>query len=143
MLIMPNNDLVLLGYSTDTSLITPVSSSTSRKFLSYFSNDPSILNYKWAVQLPNGLETYDYKNMDIKDDSTSSQFVVMFTKLTPLSWYSILKSSTWQPPSGGLYMDILIVTSSTGIIEKHHRFNGGYFTDTYKGFCIFFNSMVI
>jgi len=78
MLIMPNDDLVLLGESTDTSLIDPGSLSR-RKFLAYFSNDPAILNYRWAIQLPVGLETNNYKNIDYSDDSSSSQLVIMFS----------------------------------------------------------------
>ena len=71
MLVMPNDDLVLLGQSLDTSLMT-LTAGTARRFLAYFSNDPSILNYKWAVQLPSSIDTYTYRSIDFNDDTPSS-----------------------------------------------------------------------
>jgi hypothetical protein len=53
-LVLPYTDIVILGASSDTSLVTLSASYTSRRFLIYFDNTPSVMNYKWAIQLPEG-----------------------------------------------------------------------------------------
>ncbi len=78
LLVLPNTDLVILGSSKDSSLVTLNNPFTSRRYLAYFDNAASIMNYRWAVQLPEGLDSYTYRSLNFKEDVT--QVVVMLTK---------------------------------------------------------------
>lgn len=69
LLVLPNTDIVILGASNDTSLVTLNSPYTSRRYLAYFDN-AVLMNYRWAVQLPVGLDSYTYRSLDYKEDVT-------------------------------------------------------------------------
>jgi hypothetical protein len=70
LLVLPNTDIVILGSSSDDSLVTLSAGYTSRRFLTYFDNMASVMNYKWAIQLPEGLDSYTYRSLDFKEDLT-------------------------------------------------------------------------
>jgi hypothetical protein len=69
-LVLPNTDIVILGESSDTSLVTLSGTYNSRRFLTFFDNAASVMNYKWAIQLPEGLDSYNYRSLDLKEDLT-------------------------------------------------------------------------
>ena len=121
LLVLPNTDIVILGSSSDTSLVTLSIAYTSRRFLTYFDNAASVMNYKWAIQLPEGLDSYTYRSLDFKEDLT--QVAVMLTKSSGLD---------------NIY-SVMLVNMADGIIARHHQFKGRDFDERMKSFCIFFN----
>ena len=64
------------------------------------------MNYRWAVQLPQGMDSpvTTYSNMDLKDDFT--EIVMLFSKPN--------KVFTWVTT----VMDLLIARVSDGILTK-------------------------
>ena len=69
-LVLPNTDIVILGSSSDNSLVTMTAPYNSRRYLAYFDNAVSVMNYRWAIQLPEGLDSYTYRSLDFKEDQT-------------------------------------------------------------------------
>ena len=69
-LVLPSTDLVILGASSDISLVTLSTTYLSRRFLAYFDNAASVMNYRWAVQLPEGLDSYTFRSLDFNEDLT-------------------------------------------------------------------------
>jgi hypothetical protein len=69
-LVLPSTDIVILGTSSDISLVTLSTTYSSRRFLAYFDNAASVMNYRWAVQLPEGLDSYTFRSLDFNEDLT-------------------------------------------------------------------------
>ncbi len=74
--------------------------------MAYFDNSPAVMNYRWAVQLPQAMDSpvTTYSNMDLKDDLT--ELVILFSKPNNVFiWVSTV-------------MDLLIARVSDGMLTK-------------------------
>jgi hypothetical protein len=102
----------------------------------YFDNTPSIMNYKWAQQLPSSLETSTFLNSDYSTNIMKG-FGLYYLKTTSRAGIVIFGF-----PYPIVQYDLVIYSLSTGAVERHHQMTSTQ-TDYLMGsFGVFFNDMV-